>query len=148
MDSSGSRNDLLLRLSNELQSRHTYDKVFQKNWAASGKQNFTVYCMCKILLLLRFFTGWNNFKWCYSFNIRKVFSHTHISEDEKLFSWINKGCLFTICSFLLLSISGSWAVIMCPCGIVYSIKCNIRAESPRDFTDMLLSWKYMPNIVI
>ncbi|XP_077092035.1 uncharacterized protein LOC143744406 [Siphateles boraxobius] len=78
LDSSGSRNDLLLRLSNELKSRHTYDKVFQKIWAASG----------------------------------------------------------------------GWAVIMCPCGIVYSIKCNIRAESPRDFTDMLLSWKYMPNIVI
>ncbi|XP_065132856.1 uncharacterized protein [Paramisgurnus dabryanus] len=78
LDSSGSRNDLLLRLSNELKSRHTYDKVFQKIWAASG----------------------------------------------------------------------GWAVIMCPCGIVYSIKCNIRAESPRDFTDMLLSWKYLPNVVI
>ncbi len=37
---------------------------------------------------------------------------------------------------------------MCPCGIVYSLKCNIRAESPRDFADMLLSWKHMPNIVI
>lgn len=37
---------------------------------------------------------------------------------------------------------------MCPCGIVYSIKCNIRAESPWDFTDLLLSWKHMPNIVI
>ena len=39
-------------------------------------------------------------------------------------------------------------MIMCPCGIVYSIKCNIRAESPRDFTDLLLSWKHIPNIVI
>nr|XP_021322232.1 uncharacterized protein LOC110437946 [Danio rerio] len=45
-------------------------------------------------------------------------------------------------------ISGGWAVILCPCGIVYSIKCNIRAESPRDFADMLLSWKHMPNVVI
>ncbi|KAK1885453.1 HMG domain containing protein 3 [Dissostichus eleginoides] len=78
LDSSGSRPDLLLRLSNEMKSRQTYDKVFQKIWAASG----------------------------------------------------------------------GWAVIMCPCGIVYSIKCNIRAESPRDFTDILLSWKHMPNIVI
>ncbi|XP_073805186.1 uncharacterized protein [Danio rerio] len=44
--------------------------------------------------------------------------------------------------------SGGWAVIMCPCGIVYSIKCNLRAESPRDFADMLLSWKHLPNVVI
>ncbi|XDV46888.1 hypothetical protein PO909_016692 [Leuciscus waleckii] len=43
---------------------------------------------------------------------------------------------------------GGWAVIMCPCGIVYSIKCQIRAESPRDFADMLLSWKHMPNVII
>ncbi|XP_026058982.1 uncharacterized protein LOC113043684 [Carassius auratus] len=78
LDSSGSRADLLLRLSNEMKSRQTYDKVFQKIWAASG----------------------------------------------------------------------GWAVIMCPCGIVYSIKCNIRAESPRDFADMLLSWKHMPNVII
>lgn len=29
-----------------------------------------------------------------------------------------------------------------------SLKCNLRAESPRDFTDLLLSWKHMPNICI
>nr|XP_033933765.1 uncharacterized protein LOC117441855 [Pseudochaenichthys georgianus] len=78
LESSGSRTDLLLRLSDEMKSKRTYDKVFQKIWAGSG----------------------------------------------------------------------GWAVIMCPCGIVYSIKCNFRAESPRDFTDILLSWKHMPNIVI
>ncbi|CAM4720373.1 unnamed protein product [Leuciscus chuanchicus] len=78
LDPSGSRADLLLRLSSEMKSRQTYDKVFQKIWAASG----------------------------------------------------------------------GWAVIMCPCGIVYSIKCQIRAESPRDFADMLLSWKHMPNVII
>ncbi|KAL1268435.1 hypothetical protein QQF64_033798 [Cirrhinus molitorella] len=44
--------------------------------------------------------------------------------------------------------SGGWAVVMCPCGIVYSIKCCLRAESPRDFSDILLSWKHIPNIVI
>ncbi|RXN12373.1 hypothetical protein ROHU_029597 [Labeo rohita] len=44
--------------------------------------------------------------------------------------------------------SGGWTVIMCPCGIAYSIKCNIRAGSPCDFADMLLSWKHMPNIII
>lgn len=44
--------------------------------------------------------------------------------------------------------SGGWAVIMCPCGIVYSMKCSIRGESPRDFAETLLSWKHMPNIII
>ncbi|XDV11852.1 hypothetical protein PO909_000657 [Leuciscus waleckii] len=44
--------------------------------------------------------------------------------------------------------SGGWAVVMCPCGQVVSLKFNIRAESPRDFTDLLLSWKHMPNICI
>lgn len=39
-------------------------------------------------------------------------------------------------------------MIMCPCGIVYIVKCSLRAESPRDFADMLLSWKHMPNVVI
>ncbi|XP_071359017.1 uncharacterized protein [Trachinotus anak] len=78
LDSTGSRTDLLMRLSKGTKSRQKYDKVFQKTWFASG----------------------------------------------------------------------GWAVIMCPCSIVYSIKYNIRAESPQDFTDLLLSWKHMPNIVI
>ncbi|XP_050973526.1 uncharacterized protein LOC127169897 [Labeo rohita] len=29
-----------------------------------------------------------------------------------------------------------------------SLKCNLRAESPRDFVDLLFSWKHMPNIII
>ncbi len=37
---------------------------------------------------------------------------------------------------------------MCPCGVVYSMKVLVRAESPRDFTDLLLSWKHLPNITI
>ncbi|CAJ1071563.1 uncharacterized protein LOC112141289 isoform X2 [Xyrichtys novacula] len=44
--------------------------------------------------------------------------------------------------------SGGWSVIMCPHGIVYSVKYNLRAESPRDFADMLLSWKHLPNVCI
>ncbi|XP_073676614.1 uncharacterized protein [Garra rufa] len=44
--------------------------------------------------------------------------------------------------------SGGWAAILCPCGIVYSVKFLLRAESPRDFTDMLFSWKHIPNICI
>ncbi len=37
---------------------------------------------------------------------------------------------------------------MCPCGVVYSMKVLVRAESPKDFTDLLLSWKHLPNITI
>lgn len=43
---------------------------------------------------------------------------------------------------------GGWAVITCPCGVVYSVKCNIRAESPRDYADLLLSWKHVPNVTV
>ncbi|XP_067303567.1 uncharacterized protein [Pseudorasbora parva] len=78
LDATGSRNDILLRISREMKSRHAYDKIFQKIWAASG----------------------------------------------------------------------GWAVVLCPCGIVYSIKHNIRSESPRDFADILLSWRHMPNVAI
>ncbi|CAM4662090.1 unnamed protein product [Leuciscus chuanchicus] len=44
--------------------------------------------------------------------------------------------------------SGGWAVITCPCGVVYSVKLNIRAESPRDYADLLLSWKHVPNVTV
>nr|XP_020500943.1 uncharacterized protein LOC109992603 [Labrus bergylta] len=44
--------------------------------------------------------------------------------------------------------SGGLAAIMCPCGIVYSLKFNIRAEGPRDFADMLLAWKHLPNVSV
>ena len=40
------------------------------------------------------------------------------------------------------------AVITCPCGVVYSLKLNLRAESPRDFVDLLLSWKHFPNVSV
>lgn len=39
-------------------------------------------------------------------------------------------------------------MIMCPCGVVYSLRNNLRAESPQDFADLLLSWKHMPNVII
>ncbi|XP_016359488.1 uncharacterized protein LOC107701863 [Sinocyclocheilus anshuiensis] len=44
--------------------------------------------------------------------------------------------------------SGGWSVIICPHGVVYSIKFNLRAESPRDFADLLLSWKHIPNVSV
>ncbi|XP_042627822.1 HMG domain-containing protein 3-like, partial [Cyprinus carpio] len=44
--------------------------------------------------------------------------------------------------------SGVWSVILCPHGVVYSIKFNLRAESPRDFAHLLLSWKHIPNVSI
>lgn len=45
-------------------------------------------------------------------------------------------------------VTGGWAAILCPCGIVNSVKFNLRAESPRDYADMLLSFKHFPNIVV
>nr|XP_055064926.1 uncharacterized protein LOC129447284 [Misgurnus anguillicaudatus] len=78
LDTVGSKLDLILRLRSEMQTKHSYDKIFQKIWGASG----------------------------------------------------------------------GWCAIMCPCGVVYSLKFLIRAESPRDFADLLLSWKHLPNICI
>lgn len=69
LDSKGSRMDLVVRLREEMKTRHSYDKIFQKIWGASG----------------------------------------------------------------------GWSVILCPHGVVYSLKFNLRAESPRDFTDKLFS---------
>ncbi|XP_048853119.1 HMG domain-containing protein 3-like isoform X1 [Brienomyrus brachyistius] len=74
----GSHTDLVIRLREEMKTRQTYDKVFQKIWGASG----------------------------------------------------------------------GWSVIVCPHGIVYSLKFNLRAESPRDFADLLLSWKHFPNVCV
>ncbi|KAM9752062.1 uncharacterized protein ACNS7B_008700 isoform 2-T3 [Menidia menidia] len=44
--------------------------------------------------------------------------------------------------------SGGWAVVTCPCAVVYAVKFNLRAESPRDFIDLLLSMKHFPNITL
>ncbi|XP_071849794.1 uncharacterized protein [Apostichopus japonicus] len=44
--------------------------------------------------------------------------------------------------------SGGWASLVCPHGIVYAIKFVVRAESPRDYVDLLASLKHMPNIVL
>lgn len=33
-------------------------------------------------------------------------------------------------------------MILCPHGVVYSIKFNLRSESPRDFADLPLFWKH------
>ena len=37
---------------------------------------------------------------------------------------------------------------MCPCGIVNAVKFNLRAESPRDYADMLLSFRHFPNVAM
>lgn len=39
-------------------------------------------------------------------------------------------------------------MILCPHGVVYSLKFNLRAESPRDYADLLLSWKHLPNVSV
>ncbi|XP_044036076.1 HMG domain-containing protein 3 isoform X2 [Siniperca chuatsi] len=44
--------------------------------------------------------------------------------------------------------SGGWSVVACPHGIVYSLKFNLLTESPRDFADLLLSWKHFPNVCL
>ncbi|XP_049333211.1 uncharacterized protein LOC125801123 [Astyanax mexicanus] len=44
--------------------------------------------------------------------------------------------------------SGGWAVVTCPCAIVYAVKFNLRAESPRDFADILLSMTHFPNLTL
>ena len=36
----------------------------------------------------------------------------------------------------------------CPHGIVYALKFVLRAESPRDYVDILLSMQRQPNVVI
>lgn len=42
IDAIGSKSDLLERLSSEMKSRQTYDKVFEKIWGASGKKQMLV----------------------------------------------------------------------------------------------------------
>ncbi|XP_041664383.1 uncharacterized protein LOC121523528 isoform X2 [Cheilinus undulatus] len=42
--------------------------------------------------------------------------------------------------------SGGWSVIQCPHGVVYSLKFSSRLDPPRDFADLLLSWKHLPNV--
>ena len=44
--------------------------------------------------------------------------------------------------------SGGTLTAACPHGIVYAVKNLLRAESPCDIGDILLSMKYAPNIVI
>ncbi|XP_028649584.2 HMG domain-containing protein 3 [Erpetoichthys calabaricus] len=44
--------------------------------------------------------------------------------------------------------SGGWSVILCPHGVVYSLKFNLRAESPRDYADLLFSWRHLPNVSV
>lgn len=44
--------------------------------------------------------------------------------------------------------SGGCSVVMCPHGVVYSLKFNLKLESPRDFVDLLLSWQHLPNVTI
>lgn len=56
-----------------------------------------------------------------------------------------KICLFY---YYLIHSAGGWSVIACPHGIVYSLKFNLQTESPRDFADLLLSWKHFPNVCL
>ena len=44
--------------------------------------------------------------------------------------------------------SCAWLSGTCPHGVVYELKFVLRAESPRDYVDVLLSMKFQPNICI
>ena len=44
--------------------------------------------------------------------------------------------------------SGGIVTASCPHGVVYALKFVLRAESPRDYVDILLSMQHQPNIVI
>ena len=44
--------------------------------------------------------------------------------------------------------SGSWLSFSCQDGILYYLKFILRAESPRDYVDGLLSLAYILNIVV
>ena len=67
-------------------------------------------------------------------NIRKT-----ISDDEAQF---NKG------SRKIWGYSGGWLSAVCPHGIVYGLKFVLRAESFRDYVDILLSMKHQPPVYI
>lgn len=45
-------------------------------------------------------------------------------------------------------ITGGWLSFSCPHGVVYVYKHVLRAESVRDFADVILSMKVVPNILI
>ena len=44
--------------------------------------------------------------------------------------------------------SGGWLHMLCPHGVIYCIKSLLRAGSPRDHVDALLSFKYQPTVAI
>ena len=44
--------------------------------------------------------------------------------------------------------SGGWLSGACPHGVVYALKFVLRAESPRDYVDLLLSMKHQPNVTV
>ena len=60
-----------------------------------------------------------------------------LSKSQKIYN-----ILFFFCRI------GGWSVVACPHGIVYSLKFNLQTESPRDFSDLLLSWKHFPNVCL
>ena len=43
---------------------------------------------------------------------------------------------------------GGWWTFSCPHGAVYYLKCLLRSESSRDYTDDLPSMKHIPNVVV
>ena len=44
--------------------------------------------------------------------------------------------------------SGGWVSGPCPRGVIYALKFVLRAESPRDYIDLILSMAHQPNIIV
>ena len=44
--------------------------------------------------------------------------------------------------------SGGWVSGTCQHGVIYALKFVLRAESPRDYIDLILSMAHQPNIVV
>ena len=64
-------------------------------------------------------------------NIRKTISDDEANFIKKIWGYF-----------------GGWLSAVCPHGFVYGLKFVLRAESPRDYFDILLSMKHQPTMRI
>ena len=61
-----------------------------------------------------------------------------ISKDDETLKAFNK----------IWGHSGGWVSGTCQHGVIYALKFVLRAESPRDYIDLILSMAHQPNIVV
>ena len=75
----------------------------------------------------------------YLFTLIPLAVHVILEAVGTFYFWVQKP--FVFCS------SGGWVALVCEHGCTYAVKFILRGESVRDYSDMLLSMKYMPNVV-